>query len=342
MLALSVLGPVALLMFNEFQATPDSTIRLTSPLFLLIQVGLIWWIITGRSVAAAERFALYACTALALLRSLSIPLTAPDQIAFASANMCWALVIAALLATMLLRWLQAIVFSGALYLFCAGMPWVWLAVHRPPGLDLVIQDQILCGLALVVSWSVSWYREQFYWMYERSVQAERLAQTDALTGLPNRHALYPLLGNLVTSTEGGALILFDVDHFKSVNDKHGHNVGDDVLRTLAHLISGHLQKGEVLGRWGGEELLMVLPNTSEAPASTLADAIRRAVASHTFEEIASVTLSAGVAAWQPGESQREWLAQVDEALYLAKALGRNRVCTVTQARSLLLNTAEKV
>ena len=156
----------------------------------------------------------------------------------------------------------------------------------------------------------------------RSEQLVQMATTDALTGAFNRKGLadwrlhqHPL-----------GLVLIDIDHFKNVNDTRGHPVGDRVLAGLAQLVRSHVRAQDLLGRWGGEEFLLVCRDTTLPQAVTIAEKLREYIAAHDFGDGLRVTASFGVAAMDDGERPLEQVfAAADAALYQAKRAGRNRV-----------------
>jgi diguanylate cyclase (GGDEF)-like protein len=154
------------------------------------------------------------------------------------------------------------------------------------------------------------------------------AMCDELTGLFNRRYFFTVGRELWGKEAGLAIVLFDVDHFKSVNDTHGHDVGDLVLKTLARLCREQVREGEVLGRLGGEEFGILLPG-SQAQALEVAERVRRTVEGSPI--VGSVTLrvtvSLGVAGRTPADANLEaLLKRADVALYDAKQGGRNQVC----------------
>lgn len=161
------------------------------------------------------------------------------------------------------------------------------------------------------------------------------AAHDGLTGLPNRRALLERTATLVDSRRRRerpiALVLVDVDHFKRVNDTHGHAVGDEVLREVATRLRQGLRDADLIARWGGEEFLLVLPATTLAQAEAIAERQRRAVAGRpvvlpTSAEPLVVTVSLGVSAIADGETTLDAaLERADHALYRAKREGRDRV-----------------
>ncbi len=159
----------------------------------------------------------------------------------------------------------------------------------------------------------------------------RLAHTDALTRIANRRELDETIAREVNRatrhSQPLSAILFDLDHFKQVNDTHGHEVGDAVLKEAARVAQGLLRLSDLLGRWGGEEFLVVAPQTDTAQAGELAERLRQAIAGCPLECVGNITASFGVAEYHPPEPPEAWLKRADEALYAAKQGGRNRVAT---------------
>lgn len=155
----------------------------------------------------------------------------------------------------------------------------------------------------------------------------RLAQIDTLTGAFNRRGLEVVLP-LTGAPELVTLVMADIDHFKAVNDRHGHPAGDEVLKRVARLLSEVLRAEDAVVRVGGEEFLLVLPSIDLHQAVRVADRTR-ALIEATPLELASgslkLTISAGVAQKMPAESRDEAIARADAALYRAKTSGRNRV-----------------
>jgi diguanylate cyclase (GGDEF)-like protein len=168
------------------------------------------------------------------------------------------------------------------------------------------------------------------------------ARTDALTGLRNRRALEEAAGSEVKrgARTGSplAVIIGDIDHFKQINDRHGHDVGDQVIRAVAGLLKGVARESDALGRWGGEEFLVILPDTDEAAARRLAERMRAAVEGGRMPvEGLRATVSLGVAGLLPGGSDparwQEAVRRADDAMYRAKEGGRNRVVTAEGQRN---------
>jgi diguanylate cyclase len=149
-------------------------------------------------------------------------------------------------------------------------------------------------------------------------------RTDPLTGLTNRRALdETLLNHLAMNARYGApfsIALFDIDHFKQVNDEHGHLAGDRVLQQLALVLDQYVRETDVVSRFGGEEFVVVLPSTDLAGGCTFAERMRTMIANGT-----SLTVSCGVATAEDGDDAQRLLLRADTALYSAKSSGRNIV-----------------
>jgi diguanylate cyclase (GGDEF)-like protein len=160
-----------------------------------------------------------------------------------------------------------------------------------------------------------------------------IAATDPLTNVANRRSIEQLGADAIararTARQPLCALALDVDHFKSVNDGHGHPCGDQVLARIAHACRDALRHFDLLGRTGGEEFLVLLPDTRLEHAWPIAERLRAAVAAIDFTDIANgleVTISIGMAELQPGDaSLRELVGRADSALYQAKANGRNRI-----------------
>lgn len=155
------------------------------------------------------------------------------------------------------------------------------------------------------------------------------ATTDPLTGIHNRRKLNEMLvleqARCTRYRVPFTLILFDIDHFKHVNDTYGHPVGDAVLQELATLVGANIRPGDLFARWGGEEFVVLASNCSLSGVRLFAEKLRHLIDTQVFPTVGHVTCSFGVAEFQPGESPEAFLSRLDEGLYRAKQLGRNRV-----------------
>jgi diguanylate cyclase len=168
-------------------------------------------------------------------------------------------------------------------------------------------------------------------------KSEERAKTDTLTDLPNRRALEEFFRKAqIAAMEKGeplSVLLIDIDHFKTFNDNFGHGVGDQVLRLMASVLRERLREYDLPARYGGEELIAVLPGADLATCAAVAERIRRLISEcritrrSTKELLPSITVSIGVGQFQFGESMADLIERCDRALYLAKRNGRNRVVT---------------
>jgi len=158
---------------------------------------------------------------------------------------------------------------------------------------------------------------------------ELASSTDHLTGAWNRAHFDRLikaeLERSVNLHHPLSLVLLDIDHFKRINDEHGHLAGDFVLREVVHVIRAQLRRSDELFRWGGEEFAVLQSGCGYRAAQRSAEKIREAIAEHAFSCTGKVTVSAGVAEFRTGETPSAWFHRLDDALYAAKGGGRNRV-----------------
>jgi diguanylate cyclase (GGDEF)-like protein len=172
----------------------------------------------------------------------------------------------------------------------------------------------------------------------RAEEFAATAERDPLTGLGNRRHLQRRWAEILPAVqrEGWplALALMDIDHFKRVNDEHGHAVGDRVLVTLAQLLRERTRAGDVMARYGGEEFVLLLPGMGLELATEMCERLRECVAAHVWGDISAplqVSLSIGLVALQAGTDLPALLQRADKALYCAKHEGRNRVCVAPAA-----------
>jgi diguanylate cyclase (GGDEF)-like protein/PAS domain S-box-containing protein len=165
---------------------------------------------------------------------------------------------------------------------------------------------------------------------EMEEKLKKLYVTDRLTGIYNRakfcESLDDEIKSLKTYTNANlSLIMFDIDHFKKVNDAYGHDVGDDVIKKLVHVVKSCTRDSDVFARWGGEEFMILLPNADLEGAYYLAERIRVIIDRTRFEQVGNVTCCFGIAQFFPGDTVDKFTKRADKALYKAKQRGRNRV-----------------
>ncbi|MDQ7050066.1 MAG: GGDEF domain-containing protein [Enterobacterales bacterium] len=161
-------------------------------------------------------------------------------------------------------------------------------------------------------------------------QLEKLSTTDQLTGLNNRRYFdkqFKLEIQKVQrfSTEL-SLMMLDLDHFKTINDQFGHPIGDQVLKEFSQLLQSKIRATDILSRWGGEEFIILMPQTSLSNAAIFAEKIRSMIKRHTFETISQLTISIGITSVElDSNGENNAMSKVDKALYQAKRAGRDRV-----------------
>jgi len=159
-------------------------------------------------------------------------------------------------------------------------------------------------------------------------QLELLATTDPLTRLYNRRKFEELLNHALERCrhypDEFALILFDIDYFKRVNDQHGHDVGDAVLQFFADIIRSQLRKSDIVARWGGEEFIVLVSKADTDTALAIADKLRRVVEAGQFPRQQKVSISLGIALARRTDNATSLIKRADQALYRAKQEGRNR------------------
>jgi len=162
-------------------------------------------------------------------------------------------------------------------------------------------------------------------------------QSDPMTNLLNRRGLSAVLDYFATMRQPFSVLALDIDHFKRVNDTFGHDVGDEVIKHVARTLRSSARQTDVVCRNGGEEFLMLLPATSVEDARILAERVRISIAENWIDQVGNVTLSVGIADWQPESgSQEQSLKQADAALYQAKNAGRN--CVMISGQDALVSS----
>lgn len=189
----------------------------------------------------------------------------------------------------------------------------------------MLLEAVLFALALAYQFRIN---------QEEKVAAERLADRDQLTGLFNRRGfdkvMEPIFNNAFRHQRELCLLVLDIDHFKKINDQHGHGYGDLVLSDLAKVLTQEVRAGDLVARWGGEEFLLLLPETNHTEAVTLAERLVLKLSNRQVEgtqQSAQYTVSIGIAELKPPiTSFKQLLGDADKYLYQAKESGRNRVC----------------
>jgi diguanylate cyclase (GGDEF)-like protein len=218
-----------------------------------------------------------------------------------------------------------VVIFGPIFVALAVSPARWGA-EFPTLLTVLALAQLLY---VVLLFAVATMRAAYHRASERVRVMQMLATTDPLTGLANRRGMtaHVEAGIALAGRTGQPLsvLLIDVDHFKRINDEHGHATGDTVLHQLGRLLGATVRASDHAGRWGGEEFLVVAPGTTVHAATELGERIRAATAGWAFAHGGNVTVSVGVTQHLAGDDAHALLQRADAALYRAKQRGRDRV-----------------
>jgi diguanylate cyclase (GGDEF)-like protein len=197
----------------------------------------------------------------------------------------------------------------------------------------LLMTAILLGSSTLLNLRIAATREKLQ-QQKRSIERERsLAMRDALTGLPNRRYMQDYMQLEAQRAQRAAVSLLiaqlDLDHFKAVNDTHGHAAGDEVLRAFAARVGTFIRASDVLARWGGEEFVLMMTQATPEEGAGVLERVRAGVAGTPLALSTGIpvplTVSIGAAQRMPGESPADWLHRADMALYAAKSRGRNRV-----------------
>jgi len=175
-------------------------------------------------------------------------------------------------------------------------------------------------------------KEQIRLLEEKEILLEektQLAYRDQLTTLYNRHGLYEWFIYAISKMEDDgtmlSLVVLDVDNFKMINDEYGHQIGDEVLNKMGIILTEQIRKIDIAARWGGEEFVILLPNSDIETAYEAAERIRRMIEGYTFAPLEKVTASFGVVSYRKGESLEAFVQRGDKMMYQAKANGKNCV-----------------
>ncbi len=222
----------------------------------------------------------------------------------------------------------------------------WLAVAYIDRVDYTPFWQLLAGISVVAIYLYYRYRQGMKTaielrsaharieianrkLDEKNRQLDKQARTDPLTGLSNRLNTDEVLHNELKRFERYnvvfSVVMLDLDHFKLINDNYGHAVGDKVLKSVAGILTRNTRENDLVGRWGGEEFMIVCPSTSLEGACRLAETLLSALREQTPKDMPSITASFGIASIQPGETVFNLVKRADGALYESKDKGRNRI-----------------
>ncbi len=215
----------------------------------------------------------------------------------------------------------------------------WLPLKYETKMDYILLIKIILVSILIFGVLVYWNRNVTYQnklledkqkeIEEKNKLLNKLANTDSLTQLYNRGKIEQLLEEKILNSLKGdeifSICLLDVDFFKKINDTYGHQVGDKVLVELAKLLNTHTRKSDYIGRWGGEEFLIIFPEATQKELPAIVENLRIKIKEFSFEELGNITVSIGSTTYKKDDTIRSIIKRVDEALYDAKDNGRDCV-----------------
>ena len=224
--------------------------------------------------------------------------------------------------------------------------WIKMDIEPVKTIDYSLTWKIIISSILLISIVVTWNRkvvkekEQIKILFKdleklknelekKNYTLNKLAVTDQLTGLYNRIKLNETLNNEMKYYErynnSFGIILMDIDHFKSINDTYGHPTGDTILVTISKLLKSNIRNTDTLGRWGGEEFMIICPGIDKGNLNKMAEKLRIAINNYKFEDVNNATASIGGTVFQNNDDLKKLMKRADEALYMAKGNGRNKV-----------------
>jgi diguanylate cyclase (GGDEF)-like protein len=306
------------------------------PLMLLVFLGGAVALSGWRGASAWVRFAMTATLNLYLVSNLLLVVlkAGPDANLYQLMSGMYWLPLGYGTAFVFLSQPVALALSGLTYA-CTTVPFIvsWrmgLLQGWPDYLPtLMINLSVAQLIYIVLLLAISRLRTNYQLSRALTRELTLVATTDELTGLPNRRAVSERMAQAHALAMRGAVpmsvLLIDVDHFKRINDQLGHAMGDTVLKELAQVLSELPRLSDPVGRWGGEEFVVVAQGSSLQAAAELAERMRRTVAARAFSHGWPLSISVGVSNFREGDTVSQWLARADQALYAAKAAGRNQV-----------------
>jgi len=208
----------------------------------------------------------------------------------------------------------------------------WISIKYEKVADYSFFWKLIAGIIFLLLLIL--YRERVISRYNHKLQQmnhelERISKTDPLTGVANRYSLADFFRQEVARKKryhsNFSVIMVDLDHFKQVNDDYGHNMGDKVLTAVAKILSENVRENDVVGRWGGEEFILLCPQSNHSGTLRMAESLRQNIAKNEFPGAVHITASFGVTVYGEDETLETFIKRVDDALYEAKGRGRNCV-----------------
>jgi polar amino acid transport system substrate-binding protein len=216
----------------------------------------------------------------------------------------------------------------------------WVSVIYQNGYSLKEIITFFAVLAFILLISVYWnlkLKKEIRHRETLEKELKKLSIIDSLTGIYNRYKIDTTLNQQIAFSKRHktplSIIFFDIDHFKKINDTYGHNVGDIVLKELTMLVKNNIREYDIFGRWGGEEFIIILPNTTLKNAVIIAKKLKNVIENNDFSYIGKLTCSFGVTELKENDTAESFLVRVDNLLYTAKKSGRNTVISDSEEKN---------
>lgn len=208
----------------------------------------------------------------------------------------------------------------------------WISIKYEKGVDYTLLYRVIAIFVLVLFIIIYFYNRQRVLkekLEDAYKELEKVAVTDKLTGLYNRHKIDEVLEiERIRSKRYGTtfgIMILDIDYFKNINDNYGHHTGDAVLKELSNLLLSNIRESDTLGRWGGEEFMIIAPQTSKESIMKFAQDLKEKINIHKFEIVDNLTVSIGIALCKDKESIEDIVLRADDALYISKNTGRDKI-----------------
>ncbi len=346
LLAVIALAVPTLLVLGRFTAaTPYE--RYGYPA-LALQLGWAFWALARRRMATRTVMQIsYAVLAVFWLAAVASRFFWPGMTIPAgqrlSPDVFMIFIVLAILAHLLFASRTALLISSVVLAVAMAITLGWLAV-RPAGATAVgsvaelMAYEAALAMTMLMLHALARSKDDHARALMEAERMREMAYLDALTRLPNRRGLEESLHRYASLAVRHDLplsvVFFDIDDFKRINDVHGHQVADRILEEVGRSVRPLLRAGDVLGRWGGEEFLLIAPDADHDQALGLAERVRDVVQQYAYPGDVGITASFGVATYQPPTTVEELVEQADRRLYRAKRLGKNRVTGAGDAAAL--------
>ncbi|CAM4433171.1 GGDEF domain-containing protein [Deinococcus marmoris] len=276
-------------------------LQYVAPFLLGLSVLNLWWLLSRRALIVTEVASVVVLAAASIAHIVLVSLSAAAMPgAYPNSGPYWAVMGVCVLAFLALPPRRATPFNLSYLSLSLLLPWLLPATYAASTTPGLVRVQLNAVMVFLLVWGLSWFRAQYATQTQAQELLRQMAFTDALTGLPNRHAVYPAVEALLRAAahgQTGSLFLIDLDHFKRINDRHGHGVGDEVLVAAGQVLRNCATEAgappPTVGRWGGEEFIVVMPGTPPERAGVRAEHLLAEFRAWNWPQHLQVTVSIG-------------------------------------------------